>query len=360
MNVNRIYPVSDSDALDTIRQFLDLWWQENQLEALLAPVESSEPGVVRSTVITNREDLSKVNPFAPVMLSNAARSAIQFSKEHPGQNLAIIVRPCELRALSHLTERKTDPLDLSTMTVIGVDCLGTFTPKEFHEMVNSMTAEEITKKILYNASAGGLQPQRYRTACHICDWPAPRGADFSIAILGVSNQDHLLLIADDEEADQRLGLDDLAPTLATEYQVSHRETIIGALMDLRSNIRRNMVEEMRSSCRFDDLGCLLAWLSNCNMCGKCLSACPIYAGELNGLFGRGDQETRSRAPLAALMEISHWLASCAGCGMCDENCDQEVPLILIVSALSHRIRSEVRYAQENVAQRYPWSYDLTH
>jgi Na+-translocating ferredoxin:NAD+ oxidoreductase RnfC subunit len=64
---------------------------------------------------------------------------------------------------------------------------------------------------------------------------------------------------------------------------------------------------------------------------------------LAGLLGVRSE----RPPLAELIDVSRWLASCSGCGMCEAACAQEVPIMQLVSALSHRIRAE-RHAPAGV------------
>jgi hypothetical protein len=41
--------------------------------------------------------------------------------------------------------------------------------------------------------------------------------------------------------------------------------------------------------------------------------------------------------------LGRWLSECGGCGMCEASCSQGVPLFLLITALSHRIRHEMDY-----------------
>jgi ferredoxin len=188
----------------------------------------------------------------------------------------------------------------------------------------------------------------------VCDWPAPCGADVTIGTIGVSSEQYLLVIAQDEIVDERLSLKEVTSMNANEYQVSHRETVVGAVADMRSGVRKKLVEDMQGSYRFNDLASVLAWFASCSLCGNCLDACPLYEGEFAGLLGLPDKGRGSKAPLAELVAMSRWLASCAGCGMCEEACSCNVPLTLLISALSHRVRGEMHYRCGDPAQRLPW------
>lgn len=354
MNVNRLIRVRNSDAVEALQEFLAAWWSHYKLEALLAPVELPNRSGVAAQVIEDRAALATVNPFAPVMLGNSASAFGQLAQEHHGHRIAVMLRPCELRALVELRKRGRIPSDSQPAVTIGVDCLGTFPPGDYAQCVKTRGAAEMTCQALQYAAEGGFSPQRLRMACQMCDWPAPCGADVTIGAIGVMPDQYLLLIARDEATDARLGLGSVAGDLATEAQVARREVAVGAVADKRASTRKALIEEFRTEHRFGDVGSALAWFATCSLCGDCLDACPLYNGELTGLLGVRSTRSTGRAPLAELVEVSRWLASCAGCGMCEEACANHVPLTLLIAALSHHIREELHYTAGDPAQQPAW------
>lgn len=367
MQVNRILDVQDGDALGTLRGFLAEWWNSYQPEAMLAPVEQVEKSTVIVQVIEDPADLGRVNPFVPIMLSNSAGQANQLVQEHPGARLAAMLRPCELRTYTELRKREqnlrsrreqtspSQPADEDHMVVFGVDCLGTYPIGELRRNVYQQDLDRITRDTLHNAASGGFQTLHIRTACQVCDWPAPWGADVSVGTIGVDTEKYLLILARSEQRDQELELDKLAGRTATEYQVSRRETVVGAIADAHAGMRRNMMTNAPGHMRFDDLGSMLAWFASCSLCGNCLKACPLYRGELDSLAGLADVDSAGQPSLAELVQASRWLATCSGCGMCEEKCGRDVPLTLFISALSHRIREEAHYIAGSPSQQYPWA-----
>ncbi len=354
MNVNRVIEVRNGDAVSTIRGFLASWWEQYRPDALLAPVEQKDRRGLVLKVIEDPAEIAGVNPFAPVMSGNSASRANQLLQERAGGRLAVILRPCELRAFIELQKRRGSGSRQGIVVVFGIDCLGTFSKADYKRYAEARGPDEVAFEVLRNAAQGGLRPQRFRTACQICDWPAPRGADITIGTIGIASDKQLLLIARDEKVDAGLKMSTMAGDLASEYQVSHRETIVGAIADTHAGVRQSMIEDMKGASRFDDLGSILAWFANCSLCGECLKACPLYEGEFSELINRRGGVQPGRTPLGDVVSLSRWLASCAGCGMCEEECNMHVPLFLLISALSHRIRDKMHYYSGDPAQQLPW------
>jgi formate dehydrogenase subunit beta len=355
MNVNRVLEVPDGKPVDAFQDFLLAFWQRNQLQVMLAPVEQPDHTQVTVQVVRDPQALSAVNPFAPVMSCNSAVTALRFIQQEDAGRLAVLLRPCELRALVELAKRNGGSAGATKagngqkcVAVLAVDCLGTLPEEEWR----SIGMEQAIRQTLRNAATGGLMPQNFRTACQVCDWPAPRGADVVIGTVGVDTENCLLVISQDEKVDARLGLQALTSAPASEYQVSRRETLVGAVAEARADVRRRLLGEADSELRFSDLGSFLAWFANCNLCGQCLKACPLYEEELKNIFGDAHPEG---SPLTALVRLSHWITSCSGCGMCEAKCSRDVPLMLLISALSHRVREEMHYQAGNPAQKLPWS-----
>ncbi len=362
MQVNHILEVQNGDTLQAIRRFISAWWESYQPTAMLAPLEDPQTGIVATHIIEDPAELARLNPFAPLMTANSAGMAYQLQQERPNQRLGAILRPCELRTFTELRKRQTDtPIRQNEwdrrMVVFSADCMGTYSVDEYRRNVAQIGLEALTQETLANASTGGFKAHKYRTACQICDWPAPWGADVIIGTIGVDTHKYLLIIARDEICNNCLKLGAISDHPAIEYQVSRRETVVSAVADAHSGVRKHLITNTPGYCRFDDLGSMLAWFASCSLCGKCLRACPLYNGELDAMIGIASIPVQKSASLADLVYTSRWLASCSGCGMCEEECHREVPLTLLISALSHRIREENNYIAGDPTQKLPWAGD---
>lgn len=376
-------------ALNKLKHFLTAWWEQMEIDAMFVPVEQPDQTGISLRVIKDPRELEIVNPFAPIMLINSAAAVESFIKDHPGKRLAAILRPCELRALVELQKRhKVNPhsqagdeplpgagenvtqegrggrLDSTTIqpctVIIGVDCPGTFSVNEYARRVVAQGVDGLTREVLtYSVESGpvpgrgpGQWPGQFRSACQLCDRPAPLGADIVIGTVGVVLRGYLLVIASDEEADLSLKLSTTTDGLATEEQVIQREFAVGAVMNQRADRRKNLARE--DSLDEKNFSSLLGLFARCTLCADCLDACPLYGGELAGMLGVNRLHQAGRPLLSELVGVSRWLVSCSGCGMCQEACEHSVTLSQLISAVSHRLRSELHYTAGDPLQRLPW------
>lgn len=359
MSVNRIIQIRNSDPLAALRGFLTAWWGQIGLRAILAPCEMADRASVLTQLVDQPAQLGLINPFAPIMIGNAASLVNPFVRARPDQRLAVILRPCEVRALIELRKRRRvsavdEAIKRGLLTIIGVDCMATFSPDEYARRVDEHGAETVTRDALRYAGDGVYSPYDLRPACQVCDWPAPRGADVVIGAIGVTLEQYLLLIAHDETIDAGVQFGLVVPDLATEQQVVRREVAVGELIDKRATARAQQLG--LASDNIMDFARLLSWISNCTLCGDCLDACPLYDGELASLLSAGGAHHGNHAPLADLVAVARWLTSCSGCGMCEAACEHHVPLGLLVSALSHGIRGGLhQYSAGEPNRPLPWA-----
>lgn len=359
MNVNRVLHIRNDDAVRTFQDFLTAWWTRLELDAMLAPVEIPNVNAVSPRVISNPHELSHVNPFAPLMVSNTACMIQDFVKENPNRHLAVILRPCELRAVVELQKRRrvryqplTPEAGNKCLITIGVDCPGTFSRETYTEHATNFQedAEMLRVDVAYGRQESYI-PYEVRSTCQMCDSPGPFCADLTVGTIGIAPQGELLVIARDEQIDSLLRLDESTDGLATEWQVSSREMMVGKLVDKRTEKR----DALMKSLKIEDLSSLMAIFARCTLCADCLDACPLYDGELAGMLGVGEARQNGRSFLYELVRVSRWLSSCSGCGMCRESCAQNVPLNQMITVMSHRIQNELHYRPGDPAQPLPWT-----
>jgi len=102
--------------------------ENNAVDAVLAPMVQTPKGVMQ-TLVTSKENLGGIDPFAPVVPLNGAKIASSLTASPSGKRIAMILRSCEVRALVELVKLKQ--ADLEDTLLVGMDCLGRYENTDF-------------------------------------------------------------------------------------------------------------------------------------------------------------------------------------------------------------------------------------
>jgi formate dehydrogenase subunit beta len=342
MNVNRIITVSEGNTLGAVQAFMSSLLSRNLVDALFVP-QTAADSTVSAALVSNPDAVKRSNPFAPIMVANAAKQVAEATMKQPDRHIGAVLRPCEIRALVELAKRGR--ANLADLTVVGIDCLGTFAPFDYmRKMLTAGSATEMAMQCMRVAEEGEIACQT-RTACQMCERPAPRGADVTLGFIGVDATRELLVIAADESADARLKLGEVTWREATEREVVKREATLTNIIAKHNTFSERELARLEMS--FGGLAGALTTLATCTECRSCLQACPLYDGEL-------DDPTLSL--VGQLGAVSKWLVSCSGCGMCEESCPNNVPLATVARALSRPLRAKFGYTPgRSVNEKLPWA-----
>jgi len=346
MNVNRIIEVSEGNTLDTVQAFMSSFLERGLVDALFVPQTASD-GTVSAALISNPDAIKRSNPFAPIMVANAAKQVAEQTLKQPDRHIGAVLRPCEIRALVELAKRGR--ANLANLTVVGLDCLGTFAPFDYmRKLLKAGNAVEMARQVaaqcMQVAEEGEIACQT-RTACQMCERPAPRGADVTLGFIGVDANKELLVIAADESADARFNLSEVTRREATEREVVKREATLTNIIAKHNAFAEKELSKIEMS--FGGLAGALTTLATCTECRSCLQACPLYDGEL---------DDTSLSLIGQLSAVAKWLVSCSGCGMCEESCPNGVPLSVVARALSRPLRAKFDYTPgRSVEEKLPWA-----
>jgi formate dehydrogenase subunit beta len=342
MNVNRIIQVQGNNTLGAVQEFMASFLNRNLVDALFVP-QTAADSTVSAALVSHPDAIKRSNPFAPIMVANAAKQVAEATMKQPDRHIGAVLRPCEIRALVELAKRGR--ANLANLTVVGIDCLGTFAPFDYvRKMLTAGGAVEMTAQCMQVAEEGEIACQT-RTACQMCERPAPRGADVTLGFIGVDASKELLVIAADESADVRLKLCEVTQREATEREVVRREATLTNIIAKHNDYTEQELSRLEMS--FGGLAGALTMLAACTECRSCLQACPLYDGEL---------DDPSLSLVGQLSAVSRWLVSCSGCGMCEESCPNNVPLSVVARALSRPLRAKFDYTPgRSVEEKLPWA-----
>jgi len=349
MNTNTILPVKEGDVLGALRGFLGALLENGIVDALLVPLEIGQGRSLAQTLVQDPAYLSGANPFSPVMPINSATLVSQLTGDRPSQKVGVVLRSCEIRALIELV--KLQQANLDNLTVIGVDCLGTYKLDDYARRIGEMEgpAEEKGARVIAEMRqqiVEGNVNSSLRTACQICEFPTPVGADITLGLIGV--EDGILVTLDSEMA-TRLGL--------AEGEAPQREDAVAKLVEARTAARDQAFAEFREAGK--SIADFADQFATCIRCYTCSVACPIcFCKEcvfrtetfepeseryFQGMQRKGALRMPSETLLYQLTRLNHMVASCVGCGMCESACPNNLPLTVIFRSVGDGVQKMLNY-----------------
>jgi formate dehydrogenase subunit beta len=352
MKIDTTLAVEASDVLGALRRFLGDLLEKHIVDVLLVPQEIAQGRSVVQTLVQDPAYLSTANPLSPVMPINSATLVAQLTVDKPHRRVGAVLRSCELRALIELV--KLRQANLENLTIIGIDCLGTYEVADYARLIDKMEghAEEkgaqVVAELQRRIAEGGAGPSPIplRPACQMCEFPIPRGADITLGLIGV---DGGILVALESELAAKLGL--------AEGEARHRDQAIARLVEVRSRARDLAFAEFRQQTKtiteFADQ------FATCIGCYNCAVACPIcfcrecffrtatFEPESERYFRWAERAGALRMPteilLFQLTRLNHMVASCVGCGLCESACPSKLPLTVIFRAVGEGVQKMLGY-----------------
>ncbi len=342
-----LIPVENSNSLDALRGFLRHLLESGLVEALYLPMEI-DGGAVVPALVVEPEQVAHANPLAPAMSINGARAVSALTGKRAPARLAVVLRPCELRALIELV--KLQQASLEDVTLISLDCPGTF---EWTDFIEVQRSGNLDLGAYLDAGSRGevLASPALRTACQMCTHPIPEKVNIHLRLFGADLSKGIPVELDDGIADL------LEMVEADEVNPAGRETIINSLLAKREQARTRELEQMQTRLGAD--GGFAEVFSSCIRCYNCSTACPVcycknclfrtsafdHAPEhyLNSAHLKGATRLPGDTILFHLTRLNHMGVSCVSCGMCTSACPSEIPVGVVFSLIGGQVQQVFDY-----------------
>jgi formate dehydrogenase subunit beta len=358
--------VKDRDLLTALRQFLGSILRLDDIKALLVPSRLPMKQMVMSTLITDPSRLDDIDPLAPVFPMNAAKLVSKLSRKPIGGTIAVVLRPCEIRAFIELVKLKQGRLE--EVVILGIDCLGAFGNADYLRLAGGDAALS-SLDFCRRALAGQTEMQEgidIAPACRACEYPVAEGADIVIGLLGVDIDDHLLLQSQSEKGSDLLSRMELPSAPATK----NREEVIADLVARRKAYRDEMFSATGQAVQ--DLEGLTAYLAGCVNCYNCRVACPVcYCKEcvfVTDVFNhepiqylqwaqrKGVIKMPTDTVFYHLTRLAHMSTACVGCGQCSNACPNDIPVMELFRTVAQSTQQAFDYtAGRSVNEKPPLS-----
>lgn len=343
-------PIQDGQIRKTINAFLQDLLNKEVVEAILVPVAHPAGKNVIQSLITNPEYLEQADVFAPVLPVISARIVSAMTRLAPaGKKTAVVMRPCEMRALIELVKLKQAQLD--NLVLIGVDCPGAYSVEDYQQFAAESTSDDFVK-----AFPQRKEDEKLRAGCQICQYPAPLTADLTIGLFGVDLSKGILLQANSEKGEQVL--EGLGMTVETDSKTaSQREAAVEKVLAQMKEKREKFFEQTKKEVGgVDNLATIFA---PCIKCHNCRTVCPVcycrecffdsptFELEADKYLGLAEKRGGIRMPTDTLLfhltRMTHMGASCVGCGACEEACPSNIPLLKIFQLIGDSVQKLFDY-----------------
>lgn len=305
--------------------FLQFLLENKKIGSVFTLRKTGIPGGFDYGLITDVHMLKDAIPLHPYMPVNAAQELSRFACMK--EQIAVVIRPCELRAFVELVKRSQGTMD--HFLFISYTCGGVL---QFDTIVNGNANNLLPD--YWKAVIRGENSNRIRPTCRACEYFVPINADVTVSTIGVNTNGECNLFLHTEKAKH----------LAEGFEGESFEGELGSekvdtLREMRQEEKNHLFEEIGLSRGLEGM---VELFGKCIGCHGCSRVCPICHCVLcdfeSHLF---DYETSMiedevirkggvRLPpdtiLYQIGRLNHMSFSCIGCGMCAEVCPADIPV----------------------------------
>ncbi|THB78607.1 MAG: formate dehydrogenase [Desulfobacteraceae bacterium] len=331
MGIQRSLNIENEDILTGIQGFLTAILASQDIDAMLVPKRTSAGHSIMPVLISHPRELNGVDPISPQFPLNAARQVSKLTKKPSGKKIAVLLRPCEIRALIELVKLKQG--DLSSLLLISIDCPGAYSNKEWASQCATQDMPDAAEFIEHRLSGRDLPIAK---ACDACEWPVAALADIQIGFFGMDYRKQLLVLFQTAKGEM------LADEMALEsVQVpEHRSRQLNEYISNRRSAKAQMFENVRK--KTNSLTNLEVYFEACVNCYNCRVACPVcYCRECvfnTDVFDHDSYQylvwARRNGSIKLpcdtlffhLTRLVHMSLSCVGCGQCTNACPNDIPV----------------------------------
>jgi formate dehydrogenase (coenzyme F420) beta subunit len=339
--------------LTSLQAFFKQVLELDLISALFIPQRLPMKNMVMPALVTDPEKLAYCDPLAPAFPLNAARVVARMTRRPTGQKIAVMLRPCEMRAFVELVKLKQGLTD--EIILIGMDCLGAFTNKDYFKFVET-AGEDSTAAFLQSAldkKTGPADDFQLSPACRVCEFFVPAMADIQIGLYGMdTTREFLVKAATAKGEDLLTGLN-----LSMAEPPSGRQAAVDNLLNQRTADRDALFAA--TSRATGNIEKLTTYLAHCVNCYNCRVACPVcYCKEcvfVTDVFDHDPaqylQWSRRKGTIKMppdtvfyhLTRLAHMSTACVGCGQCSNACPNDIPVMELFRTVAHQTQQAFDY-----------------
>ena len=298
---------------------------------------------------------------------NIARFLKEYLDGASSLKIAVVVKPCDAKAIIELAKRQQ--INLDNLLLIGLNCTGTLPSVKAKTMMKAefevdpadVIGEDIEDNRLIIRLKDGTEREKdlaqleekgygRRENCHRCETNIPIMADIACGKWGAIEKNTTFIETCSEkgaefiEAAIEAGYIKAIPPSADAIDTKKKKDAAATEMAQQWQERDfTSLEEMSSAERFSYW---FGQFSHCIKCYGCRDACPICYCKVcfleadRGFVPPGEVPPDVMFPM---VRITHVMDSCVNCGQCQDVCTMELPLSRLIFLLNKKIAAIFNY-----------------
>lgn len=326
--------VGERGLAGALQAFLGMLLERGEVKAVLVARHIPGGTSIMPALVSDPGLLAEADPLAPAFPLNAAKVVSRLTRKPVGGRVAVVLRPCEIRAFVELVKLKQGSVE--DLLIIGLDCPGAMRNEDYRAYA-AEHGEGATVKFLEGCRDGGGSEELLSPACRVCARPVPGECDVTVGLFGADLGKEIYLLANTPAGEAALGKLDFPAS----GPPSGREEAVKKVMATRNERREAMFRE--TSEVTSDMEKLIHYLSNCVNCHNCRVACPVcYCREcvfttdvfdhdpaqyLRWARRKGAVKMPTDTLFFHLTRMAHMSAACVGCGQCSNACPNDIPVM---------------------------------
>jgi len=291
--------------------------REKLVDGVLAFAQGVDMSDIVPILITDEQDARKI-----LIASYQPCSLAKLASEYGGESkkLAVIVRPCDARAMVELAKRKQ--LDLQNIYSIGIECYGVAREPQGEIYI-------FPEEMLVDGEVKHLNKEILSPSCLRCEYPIPTMADVSCRI---EKDGNCSVAANTERGESVLS--------AAKITAQEKVKDISPIKERALKRQEKEFGEIKGMEPRERLNYWLRQFDKCIKCYGCRNSCPICYCEDCYLEPERLLVQKEEYPPEMLFHITrliHIGDSCVNCGQCETACPMNIP----VSKLFHMMSKEL-------------------
>ena len=318
-------------------------------------------------LITDPKELIETAGSLHCTSPNIARFLKEYLNGAYDQKIAVVVKPCDAKAIIELAKR--NQINLDNLLLIGLNCTGTLPSAKSKKMLKEefevdpadVIAEDIEDNKLTITLKDGtkkekdlaeLEPKEYgrRENCRRCESNIPRMADIACGKWGTTDKNTTFV-----EACSQKGSDLIDGAVETGYirteqpsdaAIETRRKKDEAAIKLAQQWQEKDFASLKEMSSAEKFNYWFDQFSHCIKCYGCRDACPIcYCKDCFLEADRGFVPPGEVPPdvMFPMVRITHVMDSCVNCGQCQDACTMELPIARLIFMLNRELAGIFKY-----------------